>query len=428
MAALAVSLLCGLAWVVATTRAPLMGPPLAKPDEDTGPVPGVIPRQPVSASGRGTALTLAAYALVAAQLLAWQPDGSQSRAVAAIQDAGARVSHARIAEVTAKEKSNVGVSGQKFGSYWYGSFTVELPDGTRLAVDRGIVSGAPYAYDEVEVLHAPGRPELGGWVDASTDVSAYAQPWRPPLAFGPYFLFVVVGLVVVAVGDRSRLTGRGARRLLREDAARGRVHAVRVNGLKAVRAEHTTVGSRAGSTKVERKVSLEADTTNGTLQLFVPGDEIEPLVKEFGVCGGRLVFARRWEMTAENQPVPGVYVAPDGRVFRFTALRADVRSLTAGGVVAFADTDPAVAARDWEGACTTTPRARLAVLGVYAAAAATTLPVLSGSASHLAGYLPVAAMAAAHVLAVFLTRSSDSDPVWERRTTTDPRVRSVQPR
>lgn len=413
--ALAVSLVCGLAWVVASSRAPMAGPPpVGQSGEGNGPVPGIIPRTPLSSFGRGLGLALAAYALVAAQLLAWQPDGAQARTVAAIQDAGARVSNARITEVTAEEKTSVGVSGQRFGAYWYGSFTVELPDGTRLAVDRGIVAGAPYAYDQVEVLHAPGRPELGGWVDASTDISAYAHTWRPPFAFGPFFLTVVVGLGVFAAVEGSRLKGRGARRLLREDAARGRVHAVRVDRLTAVRAEHTTVGSRAGTTKVEVRLSLEAGTAHGAVRLFVPGQDIAPLVKEFS--GGRLVFARRWETTEETQPVPGVFVAPDGRMFRFTVLRADVRSLTT------AETDPSLAARDWEGACTTPPGARLVRVGVYAAAAATALPVLSGTASHLTGYLPVAAMAAAPLVAWFLTRSSKNDPVWERRTTTDPRL------
>jgi hypothetical protein len=427
--ALVVALVCGLAWVAATWRAPALEPTGTGPAGDARPVPGVIPRQPPAALGRGLGLTLGAFALVAAQLLAWQPDGAQARTLAAIQDAGARVSHARITEVTAEEKTNVGVSGQRFGAYYYASLTVELPDGTRLAVDRGIVAGAPYAYDEVDVLHVPDRPELGGWVDDSTDITAYVHTWRPPFAFGPFFLSLVVGITVFAAAEGSRLTGRGARRLLREDAAQGRVHAVRVSSLTAVRAEHRTVGSRAGTTKVEVRRSLEAVTTNGTLQLFVPWDDIAPLATEFGTCGGRLLFARRWEMTDEKQSVPGVYVAPDGRVFRFTALRSDVRSLTAGGVVALADTDPSVSARNWEGAGTTAPRGRLLLVGVYAAAAASTLPVLTGTASHLTGYLPLAAMAAAPLLAHLLGRTARIDPVWHRRTTIDPRVRrSAQPR
>ncbi|MFI9153790.1 hypothetical protein [Streptomyces sp. NPDC053367] len=425
MAAAAVSLVSGLGWVAATWRAPLVA--AARPLDD-GPVPGVIPRRPLSSLGRGLAVTVGAYALVAAQLLAWQPDGAQGRTLAAIQDAGARVSHGRITAVTADEKTHVGVSGRKFGAYHYASLTVELPDGTRLAVDRGIVAGAPYAYDEVDVLHAPGHPELGGWVDDSTDVTAYVHTWRPPFAFGPFFLSLVVVVTVFAAAEGSRLSGRGARRLLREDAARGRVHAVRVTGLTAVHGEHRTVGSRAGSTRTEVRRSLEAATANGTVQLFVPRDDIEPLVKEFGAGGGRLLFARRWEMTDEKQAVPGVYAAPDGRVFRFTALRSDVRSLTAGGVVAFAGTDPSVTARDWEGACTTTPRGRLALVVVYAAAAASTVPVLTGTASHLTGCLPVAALAAAPLLALWLGRTTGVDPVWHRRTTTDPRVRSAQAR
>ncbi|MGC0330114.1 hypothetical protein RKD23_003104 [Streptomyces sp. SAI-170] len=294
-------------------------------------------------------------------------------------------------------------------------------------MDRGIVAGAPFAYDEVDVLHVPGRPELGGWVDASTDITAYAQTWRPPLAFAPYFLVVVAGLLFLGASDRSRLTGRGARRLLREDAAQGRVYAVPVRRLTAVRGEHRTVGSRAGSIKVEVRVSLEADTESGSLRLFVPSEEIAPLATEFGAGGGRLLFARRWELTDEKHSVPGVYVTPDGRVCHFNALRADVRSLTAARG-ALVGTDRSVTARPWEGACTTTPWARLTVVGAYAAAAACALPVLTGGASHLTGYLPMAALGAASVLALFLGRTTRIDPVWQRRTTSDSRVRGAQAR
>jgi hypothetical protein len=155
LAALAVALVCGLGWVAATRRAPLIGPPLTKPapDADAGlPVPGVIPRVPLAAQAAVLAGTLAVYALVAAQVLAWQPDGRQARTLAALQDAGARVATAEITGVRAEEASHVGISRQKHGVYWYASFTAALADGTKLSVDRGIVAHAPPPDDKVSML------------------------------------------------------------------------------------------------------------------------------------------------------------------------------------------------------------------------------------------------------------------------------------
>ncbi|MFE9095991.1 hypothetical protein [Streptomyces sp. NPDC007264] len=427
LAALAFALVCGLGWVAATFRAPVIGPPLAKPDGDAFPVPGVLPRTPLAPLGGRLALALAVCALVAAQILAWQPDGPQARTIAALREAGARVATAEVTGITAEEKTDVGVSGGRFnGAYWYASFTAELPDGTALSVDRGIVARPPFEGREVSVLYAPGHAELGGWVDESTDVTAYVHTPRPPSFLGPYLLAVPVTGMALAAAVGFQLTGRGPRRLLAEDAAEGRVYVVEVTALTAMRKEHTTVGSRAGTTKVEVTCSLRAKTGRRRhLDLRVPKSDIPALAAEFGRAGGRLLFARRWRMTDGDKAVPGVFVAPDGRIFHFTASRQEVGLLTPRHDSGLSATDRSTAARDWSGVCRTTPAGRLLIVALYTAAAATALPVLTGTASHLTGYLPLPALALAGALGLALAHrwaSSAGHPVWQRLTSTDPRV------
>ncbi|MFH9816802.1 hypothetical protein [Streptomyces sp. NPDC017230] len=426
---LGATLLCGLAWVAATWRAPRYTAP---PDDApvtavaTDRLPAVIPRTPFASLGRLPAAALAGFALVPALLLAWQPDGHQGRALAGIQDAGAVVSTGTITGVSSEEKSNVGVSGRKFGSYWYADLTTELPDGTRLTVDRGIVAGLPYQGNEVDVLHSPGRPELGGWVDDSTDLGAYAQTWRPPFSVGPWLATLLAAIVVIAVFGRHR-GADGPRRVLVEDAATGRVKSLRVTALTAVRNEHTTVGARAGTTRVDVLRTLYAVHDGGRLRLLVPDAAIPALAAEFGPAGGRLMWATRWRLVRESKAVVCVFVAPDGRIFHCAAYPADLGRLREREVASEQSTDPSFHVRDWPGLCGTSPVVRLGLVALYAVVGACAVPLLTGTASHLTGYLPLAGVAVAGVAAAVLAMRSahmDDLPVWERRRSRDRRVRA----
>ncbi|MFJ9541341.1 hypothetical protein ACIRPX_29310 [Streptomyces sp. NPDC101225] len=423
LTALAVALVCGLGWVAATWRAPSAGPSLAKPEADAViPVPGRIPRRPPAVLGSALATTLALYAVCTAQLMAVQPDGSQARTIAAIQDAGARVATATITEVQAREVSSVSVSGGDGSThFWYASFAATLSDGTVLSVDRGIIAGLPWTDTEVSVLYAPGHPELGGWVDDSADVAVYTRSWGPPLDFQTVMMVLVGGfalLPIVIVG----LKNRGGSRVLREDAAAGRVYAVRVDALTAVRKEHITVGSRSGTTKTEVWRSLRASTEYGDLTLKVPPHDIPLLAADFGTGGGRLLFARRWRMSNADE-VPGVLVAPDGRMFRFGASSRNVERLARKD--ALHATDPSVAARDWSMSCHTSPARRLLIVALYALAAGSAVPLLVGAPSQGLDLLMLLLVAVAGILSLCLARLAPpvmEHPVWERRRTVDPRV------
>jgi hypothetical protein len=174
--------------------------------------------------------------------------------------------------------------------------------------------------------------------------------------------------------------------VLAEDAAAGRVKAFRVDTLTAVRDEHTTVGARAGTTQVVIRRSLNASGERGKLRLYVPDADIPALAAEFGTSGGWLIWANRWRLVRGSKFVPCFFVASDGRVFRCTAYPPDLARLR--------------------------------------------LPALTGTASHLTGYLPLAAAGVAAAVAGYLvTRpatAADDLPVWERRRSRDRRVRRAE--
>ncbi|MFJ5901425.1 hypothetical protein ACIQFZ_40055 [Streptomyces sp. NPDC093064] len=231
--ALVVALLCGLGWVAATARAPLAKPTVvpASRTDDAAPVPPRTPGPSLAARGSVLAGALAVVAVGSLLIQAQRPDGTQARTVRAIQAAGARVTTGTIAEVTRADASNVSKSGAGKGSttpesqhFHYVWLTVELPDGTRLRVNRGIVDGRPFRDEKVDVLYAPGRPELGGWVDESADVSVYGRTWGPPLTIPvlvPFGVALFVGFAYAAMllpaataREGVRGTGPGARLLL----------------------------------------------------------------------------------------------------------------------------------------------------------------------------------------------------------------------
>ncbi|GAA2966813.1 hypothetical protein [Streptomyces enissocaesilis] len=434
LVAMALALVCALGWVAATYRAPLPepGPPPLGLEDELPPIPSVLPRPFPIAIGPALALVLAATAVASAFLVGLRPDGAQGEALDAIQRAKPQVATGTV--VQAGDAESTGVGKRKQGGYHFADLRVELSDRTVLAVDRGIVGYRPYEGMEVQILHAPGRPELGGWVDDGSDLSAYLSPWYVPLGDGTLMPFLVLlfvaGYAAVAFMNGPRVTEHGPRRLLAEDAAAGGVNAEYVERLTAVHDAHTTPGGRAGSTKVVDKVWLSA-TIDGIapLELHVDRAEILALATEFGQGTGWLVWARRWAMVNDKGSVPAVFVAPDGRTFTCSLPPSGIRRLAIDDDAMVEEaTTPGTATRPWKGLCRTSPRTRLMIIALYTAVGVCLLPALTGNAGHLTGYLPLALTpAAAALTAAFVTpawRHTLPLPGWERRTSQDPRLRT----
>ncbi|MEV7796944.1 hypothetical protein AB0O68_34050 [Streptomyces sp. NPDC087512] len=430
---MALALGCGLGWVEATRRAPAPepGPPTPGLDEELPPIPSTLPRPFPVPLGPAFALVLAATAVASAFLVGQRPDGAQGDVLDAIQRARPQVSTGTVVQVGDVESTGVG-KGKGRGGYYFADLRVELADRTVIAVDRGIVGSSPEEGMDVRVLHAVGRPELGGWVDDGVDIASYLSPWYMPLKGGtlmPFAVLLVVGCwAAVGFVNSDRVSEYGPRRLLVEDAAAGQVHAAYVDWLTAVHDARTMIGGRAGSTEVVDRVWLSA-AIDGVIavELCVDSAEILPLATEFGEATGWLVWARRWTMTDGKSRVPAVFVAPDGRTFTCSVPRSGIVRLTDAARVTQEATTPGTAIRPWKGVCRTSPGVRLTVVGLYAAVGASLLPALTGNAGHLTGYLPLAltpvAAALTAVLASRAWRSTLPLPGWERRTSRDARVR-----
>ncbi|WP_093879197.1 hypothetical protein [Streptomyces sp. TLI_105] len=428
LVAMSVALVCGLGWVGATRRAPVLepGPPTSGLDEELPSIPSALPRPFPVPLGPAFALVLAATAIASAFLVGLRPDGTQGEVLDAIQRAQPQVSTGTVVQVGDREHTGVGKG--KRGAYYFADLRVELADGTVLAVDRGIVGSSPQEGMYVRVLHAPGRPGLGGWVDDGVDLSSYLSPWYVPLEGGTLVPFAVLLLVAcwatVCIVNPGQVSQYGPRRLLAEDAAAGEVNAGYVDRLTAVHKAHTTVGGRAGSTKVVDRVWLSAEVDDvSAIELCVDRADVLALSTEFGETTGWLVWARRWSMVNGEGPVPAVFVAPDGQSFTCSVPRSDIRRLAGAAQEA---TTPGTAARPWKGICRTSPGTRLTVVGLYAMIGASLLPALTGNAGHLTGYLPLALTSVAAVLTTVLVARAWHRtlplPGWERRTSRDRRI------
>ncbi|GHB72179.1 hypothetical protein GCM10010377_73470 [Streptomyces viridiviolaceus] len=434
LVAMMMALVCGLGWVAATRRAPALepGPPAPGLDEKLPPIPSVLPRPFPVPLGPAFALMLAATAIASAFLVGLRPDGAQGEALDEIQRAQPRVSTGTVVRVDGEEFTGVGKGKRSGGGYYFADLQVELADHTLLAVDRGIVGSSPEEGMHVQILHAPGRPELGGWVDDGEDLSSYLSPWYVPLNGGtlmPFAVLLLVACWAAAMVNSERVAEYGPRRLLTEDAAAGQVNAGYVERLTAVHDARTTVGGRAGSTKVVDRVRLSAMVDGvASVELCVHRADVLALATDFGETTGWLVWARRWTMVNGKSTVPAVFVAPDGRTFTCSVPRADIRRLTDAARGTQEATTPGTATRPWEGVCRTSPGIRLTAVGLYAAAGVSLLPALTGNAGHLTGYLPLALTPVAAILTAALVvpswRRTLPLPGWERRTSRNARVRA----
>ncbi|MEU5339938.1 MULTISPECIES: hypothetical protein [unclassified Streptomyces] len=432
LTAIGLALASGLVWVVATRRAPYAGTqaePVGQPASGAPEIPSVIPRPGLVRIGPGIAAMLGLLALIPAAILGQLPDGEQQRTIRALQEAGARVATGAVVSVDSEEHSGVGYGSRRSGgSYYFVSMKVKVHEGAVLDVDRGITASSPSADQEVAVLYAPGRPELGGWVDESDDVRAFVPGWRlrlPPS--GPVPLLGLSLVCLLFVGAAGQLGSRGQRRVLIEDSAAGQVHAMRVERLEAVLETHTTVGSRAGSVVEKVRTRLRVTGAAGSIDLADVEGETLGHGREFSVGGGWVCVARRWTMVKDKHPLPVVYVADDGRMFWATTRTWEVRLHSSPGGFEEHATRPDTQGRLFHGFCGTTPGARLALVGVHALLAVALLPVLTGHTTHLVGWLTTVPAVVAAVIAtpIVLNRARGRlrrEEGWVRTSTRDARV------
>jgi hypothetical protein len=414
LSALTLGLLCGLGWVAATWRAPRAGAFVEPPSSsEIQPVPAVLPRRRAVPAAGAVATVLAVMSIGSVFVLALRPDGEQGRTLYAIQEAGARVAKGTVEETSEGESTGVG-RGKRASSYHYADMRVRLTDGTVLAVDRGIVAGLPSEGDLVDVLYAPGRPELGGRVDDGTDLTVYVSAWRPLPGMKELAPFLVLtfpaGLALVTFNGLS-LSSRGARRLLAEDAAAGEVYAMEVRALTPYVGRQTIAGARADTGARTTDVQLWARCADRLVTLRVGRADVLGLASEFGASGGRLVWARRWTVSYGRLPVPGVFVAPDGRTFACEVARADLRRCVDLGLAGIVRTGAGLRGRPFEGVCRTSAVGRLGIVAVWTAVAASTLPVLTGTSGYLTGYLPLPLALLAAVATAWYSRTA-----WRRTT------------
>ncbi|MFE4259325.1 hypothetical protein [Streptomyces sp. NPDC056883] len=261
--------------------------------------------------------------------LALQPDGADARRISALQDAGAVVDEVRITRVHALRK--VGEwTGRRSGSTHprhTGDVTVEVPaihDTEPLRVDGARLG--PFASkkgDHVWVLHVPGRPGLGGYIDEESDTERLgtggSSLWGPRTPDGAGFLLllpVLALLPVLGLGLARVFMLTGPLRVLREDArSGGPLPAVRAEVTAALRTDTTVLGRRAGTLSTRSTSRLGLTLADGTRIGARTGHadvdhSLPALAAAFAGRPGWLCGAARWRLLGALQPV--VFVTDDG--------------------------------------------------------------------------------------------------------------------
>ncbi|MFE4637346.1 hypothetical protein ACFRJ1_28755 [Streptomyces sp. NPDC056773] len=327
----AAAFLCAAAWLAGRLR-----PARAARAAAAGPVPGPVPAPPGRLRWRRIGL-LRPFALVwflffapvVLADLALQPDAADARRIAALQDAGAVVDEVRIKDVHALRKTGEW-TGRRSGSTYprhTGDITVEVPGihGTEpLRVDGARLG--PFASekgDHVRVLHVPGRPGLGGYIDEESDTARLgtggSSLWGPrtPESGGFLLMLPVLALLpLLGIGLVRVFALTGPLRVLREDArAGGPLPAVRAEVTAALRTDTAVLGRRAGTLSTRSKSWLGLTLADGTRIEARTGHadvdhSLPALATEFAGRAGWLCGAARWRLLGAAQPV--VFVTDDG--------------------------------------------------------------------------------------------------------------------
>lgn len=261
--------------------------------------------------------------------LALQPDAADARRISALQDAGAVVDEVRIKTVHGLRDADEGGGrgGSAASPRHTGDVTLEVPGihGTEpLRVDGARLGrSASRKGDHVWVLHVPGRPGLGGYIDEESDTARLgtggSSLWGPRSPDGGSFLLLlpVFGLLPLLIIGLTRAFGStGPQQVLRGDARTGGpLPAVRAEITAALLGDTTVPGRLSGTPRTSSRSWLGLTLADGTgikaRTGRAPVDHSLPaLAAGFAGRPGWLCGATRWRLLGATQPV--VFVTDDG--------------------------------------------------------------------------------------------------------------------
>ncbi|MFF0450167.1 hypothetical protein ACFYT4_27900 [Streptomyces sp. NPDC004609] len=420
----AVALLCAAAWGVVVfrsgRRAEKPPPPSDRIPSPAAPAPPA--RLPMHRSGAWIRLLMVLTVVLLVQFhaeLAIRPDGDDARRVSAIQKAGERLAQGTIVSKGAEPVVRApGPDG--------GTVSVALP-GAR-------ISSWDDVGDSIEVLYAPGSPELGGVVEYlhEPDLESLASDrwwnWSFPHSSGGIVLLLICAIAVLVlweVATDGRLPLNAG--VLRKDArSGGRLPAVRARVVQAIRTEHTTLGSSAGTTSVDTTLALRVTCENGRSVTLVRHGHLTrnlpAVARELADSPGWLMGPERWKQFKEDER-PVVFVADDGRVVWGSLTVDEFKRALAGKAV---QVDRERRGRPFAATATLFPAVHGSVLGLLTLAYLLTLPVLlTPSSWRMSMALSTLAFGAAAWSLVRLRRSRsaiDALPGWKVRSTRGSRL------
>ncbi|WP_344664269.1 hypothetical protein [Catenulispora yoronensis] len=335
------ALVSALSWVVATLRAPEI--PAASHAMDASvlrarpPLPTRIPRwaSPMRKVRGIVTCCLVAAAMGFALGTAVQPHGDRARRAAAISRAGSVIEEGKVLQVIGPDHEVHSGGGKDSDGYdklesttCYQHLVAAVPAGAgpvnrpmtvavSVAVPDAKTSGFCLRVDDwVEVLYAPGRPDLGGLVDprltvytGGTDV---VLDW---LMVG--FAFVLL----LPYMTSAFLHISHNREILREDFAAGKVVATRAVLVRAARNTYTLTDDDDSDREQVRELPprlVFATADQGEIVL-IAGSYGDPtlVVGELAGCAGWLCRTPRQLVTRRFRPggsTPLVFIADDDRV------------------------------------------------------------------------------------------------------------------
>lgn len=239
----ALTLVLAAGWVLAGRQAP-EADPAGPPPGDAPPIPADLgrPRRPWPLAA-GALLVL--WALVALWAVAWLPHGADQKVVNAVQRHGPVVAQGTVVEppthlevlddgkVTTRVTGPDGRRAYRTTHHtplWQADLVMDVPGphGTeRIHVERAHVLQRPDQGDQLSVLYAPSRPDLGGRVDDMQNLASFIRTWSSPGLFWLVLLaFAAVAAALGTVAAPGDLFDKEVRRL-RADAAAGRLNAAR---------------------------------------------------------------------------------------------------------------------------------------------------------------------------------------------------------
>lgn len=306
----------GFAWLVATRRSPVIGA-LGTPRDAAVEPPGVPARIPRSRGSWIPFVTVAlaltfAFTLLQIVILGRGPSYEQ---ISRLQRAGAVVVVGRVAQTPDLTEQD-SWSGKHFVVTFEGDLRLQVGDGhggtTVISVHDATLSNDAAMGDAVDVLTVPGHPELGGYVSSNGSLQQYV-PWQTFIYWPNMLLLLFLFLGALTMVSQVFEFDRGFGRVVRQDAARGPVPAVRVRPKAATREEKVVPGDRAGTEKIEVTTRFEwvREDYGSTLvmQMADEFNEVATLVR-LGDQPGWLIGAQRWKLIKYRFPV--VFVSDDG--------------------------------------------------------------------------------------------------------------------